>query len=51
MEALQEAQQLKAPMLRKSTRERVEEAQKERQRTEQVRLHIFSSHYVLFFHL
>ena len=37
MEALQEAQQFKAPTLRKSTRERIEEAEKERQRAEQVR--------------
>ena len=37
VEALQEAQQFKAPTLRKSTRERIEEAEKERQRAEQVR--------------
>lgn len=37
MEAIQEAQQFKAPTLRKSTRERIEEAEKERQRAEQVR--------------
>ena len=36
-EVLQEAQQFKAPTLRKSTRERIEEAEKERQRAEQVR--------------
>lgn len=37
VEALQEAQHFKAPTLRKSTRERIEEAEKERQRAEQVR--------------
>ena len=37
VEVLQEAQQFKAPTLRKSTRERIEEAEKERQRAEQVR--------------
>ena len=37
MEALQEVQQLQAPTLRRSTRERIEEAEKERQRAEQVR--------------
>ena len=36
VEALQEAQHFKAPTLRKSTRERIEEAEKERQRAEQV---------------
>ena len=42
MEALQEVQQLQAPTLRRSTRERIEEAEKERQRAEQVRPHWLS---------
>ena len=43
MEALQEVQHLQAPTLRRSTRERIEEAEKERQRAEQVRPHLLSS--------
>ena len=40
MEAMQEVQQLQAPTLRRSTRERIEEAEKERQRAEQVCLQV-----------
>ncbi len=42
IEAMQEVQQLQAPTLRRSTRERIEEAEKERQRAEQVRTHLLS---------
>ena len=48
VEALQEAQQFKAPTLRKSTRERIEEAEKERQRAEQVLLATPDSPFMLY---